>query len=102
MQPLESPKIRHLHQVSVTIIGPQGPPGVPGPRGPRGAPGPSGPQGRRGRRGRPGKPGKDGSPGIQGPQGVPGKGIEVNVTEINNLVERLKNFNQTEVGLFGE
>lgn len=93
MQPLESPKIRHLYQVSVTIIGPQGPPG---------APGPSGPQGRRGRRGRPGKPGKDGSPGIQGPQGVPGKGIELNVTEIKNLVERLKNFNQTKVGLFGE
>ncbi|KAM7427694.1 hypothetical protein ABFA07_021217 [Porites harrisoni] len=84
----------------VCMRGPQGPPGVPGSRGPRGAPGPSGPQGRRGRRGRPGKPGKDGSPGIQGPQGVPGKGIEVNVTEINNLVERLKNFNQTEVGLF--
>ena len=77
-------------------VGPQGPPGAPGPRGKAGAPGP------RGRRGRPGKPGKDGSPGTQGPRGKPGKGLGVNATEIENLIDRLKNYNQAEVAMFGE
>ena len=74
----------------------KGPPGAPGPRGKAGAPGP------RGRRGRLGKPGKDGSPGTQGPRGKPGKGLGVNVTEIENLIDRLKNYNQAEVAMFGE
>lgn len=77
-------------------VGPQGPPGAPGPRGKAGAPG------SRGRRGRPGKPGKDGSPGTQGPRGKPGKGLGVNATEIENLIDRLKNYNQLEVAMFGE
>ena len=77
-------------------VGRQGPPGAPGPRGKVGAPGP------RGRRGRPGKPGKDGSPGTQGPRGKPGKGLGVNATEIENLIDRLKNYNQVEVAMFGE
>ena len=68
-------------------VGPQGPPGAPGPRGKAGAPGSCG------RRGRPGKPGKDGSSGTQGPRGNPGKGLGVNATEIENLIDRLKNYN---------
>lgn len=86
-------------------LGPQGPPGAPGPRGPRGLSGPrgkSGGPGPRGRRGRPGKPGKDGSPGAQGPRGSPGKSLGVNTSDIESLIERLKNYNQAEVAMFGE
>ena len=58
-------------------VGAQGPPGAPG---------------SRGRPGRPGKPGKDGSSGTQGPR-KPKKGLGVNATEIENLIDRLKNYN---------
>ena len=79
-------------------VGPQGPPGAPGPREKAGAPG------SLGRRGRPGKPGKDGSPGTRGPRGKPGKGLGLNATEIENLKDSLKNYNQVEVAIsmFGE
>ena len=82
-----------------------GTPGAPGPRGPRGLSGPrgkSGGPGPRGRRGRPGKPGKDGSPGAQGPRGNPGKSLGVNTSDIESLIDRLKNYNQAEVAMFGE
>ena len=94
---LRNSGVRLYFLFSINIhVGRQGPPGAPGPRGKVGAPGP------RGRRGRSGKPGKDGSPGTQGPRGKPGKGLGVNATEIENLIDRLKNYNQVEVAMFGE
>ena len=81
---------------------PQGPPGVPGPRGARGRRGRIGAPGYRGRRGRSGIPGQIGAPGIRGPQGIPGRGLDVNVTEMENLIERLMTYNPEEITMFGE
>ena len=39
---------------------------------------------------------------MRGPQGIPGRGLDVNVTEIENLVERLMNYNPEEITMFGE
>lgn len=83
----ETGPVQELFPIFHVRVGAQGPPGAPGPRGKAGAPG------SRGRPGRPGKPGKDGSSGTQGPRGKPKKGLGVNATEIENLIDRLKNYN---------
>ena len=80
----------------VPIKGPQGPQGAPVPRGQAGAPG------SRGRRGRPGTPGKNGPPGRKGLRGNPGKSLDINVTVIETLVERLQTYTQESISMFGE